>query len=87
MYDAPFSLQRADTFTLHVPSTGQASRVRGQAAVPTFDDARPYWFPELQTPQNMSGVDVPHTGTRIRVVSQDGTSMRIRVTTAGNGAA
>jgi immune inhibitor A len=53
--------------------------------VPTFDDTRSYWFPELQTPINMSGVDVPHTGTRIRVVGQDGTSMRIRVTTATTG--
>jgi immune inhibitor A len=85
VYDAPFSLQRADTFTLHVQGDGRASLVRGQPAVPTFDDTRSYWFPELQTPINQSGVDVPHTGTRIRVVSQDGTSMRIRVTTAATG--
>jgi immune inhibitor A len=86
VYDAPFSLQRADTFTLHVQGDGRASLVRGQPAVPTFDDSRQYFFPELQTPANMSGVDVPDTGTRIKVVRQDGTSMRIRITTAAPGA-
>jgi bacillopeptidase F (M6 metalloprotease family) len=59
--------------TLHV--NGRASFIRGQNAQPVFDDSRPYWFPE--NPQ--TGVKVPDTGTRIRVASVDGTSMRIRV--------
>jgi immune inhibitor A len=73
IYDAPFSLTRARSFTLHV--NGRASLIRGQNPQPVFDDSRPYWFPEI--PQ--TGVKVPDTGTRIRVVSVDGTSMRIRV--------
>jgi immune inhibitor A len=73
IYDAPFSLTRARSFTLHV--NGRASLIRGQYAQPVFDDSRPYWFPEI--PQ--TGVKVPDTGTRIRVASVDGTSMRIRV--------
>ncbi|MGH2477207.1 MAG: immune inhibitor A domain-containing protein [Candidatus Limnocylindrales bacterium] len=73
IYDAPFSLTRARSFTLHV--NGRASFIRGQNAQPVFDDSRPYWFPEI--PQ--TGVKVPETGTRIRVASVDGTSMRIRV--------
>jgi immune inhibitor A len=73
IYDAPFSLTRARSFTLHV--NGRASLIRGQNAQPVFDDSRPYWFPEI--PQ--TGVKVPDTGTRIRVASVDGTSMRIRV--------
>jgi immune inhibitor A len=73
IYDAPFSLTTARSFTLHV--NGRASLIRGQNAQPVFDDSRPYWFREI--PQ--TGVKVPDTGTRIRVASVDGTSMRIRV--------
>ncbi len=76
IYDAPFSLTRARSFTLHV--NGRASFIRGQNAQPVFDDSRPYWFPEI--PQ--TGVKVPDTGTRIRAVSVDGTSMRIRVSSS-----
>ena len=38
MYDAPFGLQKADSFTLHIPATGNASYIRGQAGNPLFDD-------------------------------------------------
>jgi Immune inhibitor A peptidase M6 len=62
--------------TLHV--NGRASLIRGQNAQPVFDDTRPYGFPEI--PQ--TGVKVPDTGTRIRVASIDGTSMRIRVSSS-----
>jgi immune inhibitor A len=72
-YDAPFSLRRADSFTLHLNS--QPQFIRGQAAQPVFDDRRPYWFAEQPT----AGVQVPNAGVRIRVLSRDGTSMRIRV--------
>ena len=41
LYDATFGLQRADSFTLHVNS--QPSYIRGQDAVPVFDDRRSYW--------------------------------------------
>ena len=37
-YDAPFGLEKADSFTLHV--NGKPSLVRGQAAVPAFNDTK-----------------------------------------------
>jgi immune inhibitor A len=73
-YDAPFSLEKADSFTLHMPN-GQPSYIRGQDAVPVFDDRRSYW--NAQQPN--VGVKVPNAGVRIAVQKQDGTSMRIRI--------
>lgn len=73
--DAPFSLQKADSFTLHAQETGRASYIRGQAAQPVFDDRRQYWYPQLPT----VGVKVPNAGVRMRVLSQNGTSMRVRI--------
>ena len=74
-YDAPFSLEKSDSFTLHAQETGQASYIRGQAAVRTFDDRRDYWDPAQPT----VGVKVPRAGVKMTVLSQDGTAMRIRV--------
>ncbi|HEY9378452.1 MAG TPA: immune inhibitor A domain-containing protein, partial [Jiangellaceae bacterium] len=74
MYDAPFSLTRAESFTLHVNS--EPSYIRGQDAVPVFDDRRSYWDPA--TPA--CSVQVPNAGVRIRVLEVDGTSIRIRQT-------
>ncbi|RKQ90987.1 immune inhibitor A [Solirubrobacter pauli] len=74
-YDAPFGLEKSDSFTLHAQETGAASYIRGQAAVPTFDDRKEYWDPALPT----VGVKVPHVGVQIRVTQQSGTSMRVRV--------
>lgn len=74
-YDAPFSKRKADSFTLHV--NGKPSYVRGQAAVPLFDDTRTYWYAE----QPNAGVKLPATGTTIRVVAERDTSMKIRVGT------
>ncbi|HET6530274.1 MAG TPA: immune inhibitor A domain-containing protein [Actinoplanes sp.] len=73
LYDATFTPQKADSFTLHVNS--QPSYIRGQDGVRVFDDSRQYWYPETPT----VGVKVPNTGTRIQVLSHDGTSMRIRI--------
>jgi immune inhibitor A len=73
-YDAPFSLERADSFTLHQPN-GQPSFIRGQDAVPVFDDSRSYWD---STRPNV-GVKVPNAGVRTVVQKQDGTAMRIRI--------
>ncbi|WP_260193301.1 immune inhibitor A [Actinophytocola gossypii] len=72
-YDAPFSLSKAESFTLHV--NGKPSYIRGQAAVPKFDDTRKYWYAE----QPFSGVKLPATGTTIKVQKQQGTSMKIRI--------
>jgi immune inhibitor A len=73
LYDAPFSLLRADSFTLHV--NGNASAIRGLPAQPLFDDTRNY---NIQTAPG-AGVKLPKAGVRIRVTHQDGTSMRIAV--------
>ncbi len=72
-YDAPFSLNKADSFTLHV--NGKPSYVRGQAANPLFDDTKKYWFAE----QPNAGVNLPAVGVTIRVQSASGTSMKIKV--------
>ncbi|MFC4148896.1 immune inhibitor A domain-containing protein [Micromonospora mangrovi] len=72
VYDAPFSLKKADSFTLHINSVPQY--IRGQAAQPVFDDTKQYWFPELPN----HGVKLPATGTKIKVLEQDGTSMKVR---------
>lgn len=73
VYDAPFSLKKAPSFTLHI--NGAPNYIRGQDAQPLFDDSREYLDPALPG----AGVDVPDTNTRIRVVSVNGTSMRIRI--------
>ena len=73
IYDAPFSLKKADSFTLHVNS--QPQYIRGQAAAPLFDDSKQYWYAELPN----HGVKVPNNGVQIRVLQQNGTSMKIRI--------
>ncbi|WP_405060399.1 immune inhibitor A [Kribbella sp. NBC_01505] len=72
-YDAPFGLEKADNVTLHI--NGSASYIRGQDAVPTFNDSKPYWFAE----QPMAGVKVPNNGVNIKVVSRTGTSIKVQV--------
>jgi len=72
-YDAPFSLSKADSFTLSV--NGKPSYIRGKAAVPMFDDTGKFWYAE----QPNAGVKLPATGTTITVKSQAGTSMGIEI--------
>ncbi|MEV4493257.1 immune inhibitor A domain-containing protein [Micromonospora coxensis] len=72
VYDAPFSLKKADSFTLHINS--QPSYIRGQAAQPLFDDTQKYFYDELPN----HGVKLPATGTKIRVLEQNGTSLKVR---------
>ncbi|MFC5264872.1 immune inhibitor A domain-containing protein [Kribbella qitaiheensis] len=72
-YDAPFGLEKADSFNLHV--NGQPSYIRGQDGVSTFNDSKSYWNP-LQ-PQN--GVKVPNNGVNIKVQSRTDTSMKIKI--------
>ncbi len=74
-HDAPFGLQRTDSFGLRI--NGKPSLVRGQAGVATFDDSDPERYYKRELPAN--GVRVAGTGTRIRVLEEDGTSVRIRV--------
>ncbi|MGR6316748.1 immune inhibitor A [Micromonospora soli] len=72
VYDAPFSLTKADSFTLHINS--QPQYIRGQAAQPLFDDTKQYWYPELPN----HGVKLPAAGVKIKVLKQDGTSLKVR---------
>ncbi|WP_089018077.1 immune inhibitor A domain-containing protein [Micromonospora coriariae] len=73
VYDAPFSLKKADSFTLHLNS--QPQYIRGQAAQPLFDDTDQYWYPELPN----HGVKLPATGTKIKVLEQNGINTKIRI--------
>ncbi len=73
VYDAPFSLKKADSFTLHLNS--QPQYIRGQAAQPLFDDTKKYWYEELPN----HGVKLPAVGVKIKVLEQKGTSMKIRI--------
>jgi immune inhibitor A len=72
-YDAPFSLEKSDSFTLHV--NGRASDITGQPAQPLFHDDASYW----NAAQPTASVKVPNTGTSIQVLTQKGTSMGVRV--------
>ena len=73
VYDAPFSLRKADSFTLHF--NGQPSYIRGQAGQPLFDDTKKYFYEELPN----HGVKLPAAGVKIRVVQESGTSAKIRI--------
>ncbi len=79
MYDAPFGLQKADSFTLHNPATGNASYIRGQNGNPLFDDSNPMRY--FKTDQPTAGVKVAGSGTTIRVLDEKGTSVKIRIDT------
>ena len=72
-YDAPFSLEKSDSFTLHV--NGRASDITGQPAQPRFHDDASYW----NAAQPAASVKVPNTGTSIQIINQKGTSMGIKV--------
>jgi immune inhibitor A len=74
VYDAPFGLERNDSMTLHHNSTPMF--IRGQNGQPLFDDTATYWYAELPN----HGVKLPAVGVKIRVLSVNGTSIRIRVT-------
>jgi immune inhibitor A len=73
VYDAVFSKDRADSMTLHV--NGVENRIRGLAGQPLFDDTAKYWFSELPN----HGVKLPALGVKIRVLDENGTSIKIRI--------
>ncbi len=70
-YDAPFGLEKADSFTLHIG--GKASYIRGQAGQPVFDDTQSFWNPALPG----AGVKLPAIGVGLRVVKETGTSVTV----------
>ncbi|WP_425304690.1 immune inhibitor A domain-containing protein [Asanoa ishikariensis] len=73
IYDAPFSLRKADSFTVH--HEGQAMYVRGPEANPLFDDTKNYFDAALPN----HGVKLPAIGVKIRVIEEKGTSVKIKV--------
>ncbi len=72
-YDAPFSLERSDSFSL--PFRGEEYNIRGKEAQPLFDDRRSYWSPL----QPDAGVRVPKVGVGIEVLEQVESGMEIKV--------
>ncbi len=75
-YDAPFSLRKADSFTLHYD--GKASYIRGQDPVPLFDDTRSYWNAALP----YVGVKTPGVGVTLKVAKQADTTMTVKLGTS-----
>ncbi|MEH3034841.1 MAG: immune inhibitor A [Aeromicrobium erythreum] len=72
VWDAPFSTQKSPSMTLH--TNGKPSYVRAQKPQPLFDDTKKYWYPELPN----HGVKLPAAGVKVRVLSEKGTSMKVR---------
>ncbi|MEO6791063.1 MAG: peptidase M6, partial [Ornithinibacter sp.] len=75
-YDSTFGLQQTDGFTLHL--NGVPAKVPSQKAQPVFDDTKTWWTggsaPGRYQP-GWNGVDVPKTGTTVKVVSQNKNAM------------
>jgi immune inhibitor A len=88
-YDSTFGLERTDAITLH--NSGLTGTIASKPAVPVFDDTKTWWVDEDEhavTGEHAGryqpgwyGVDVPKTGTTIRVVgtSKQGNSMSVLV--------
>ena len=73
VFDAPFSLQNAASFTLH--DLGVPHNIKGQRANPRFDDSTRYFRPEIP----LTGVLVPNAGVTLTVTKQAGTSMTVEL--------
>jgi immune inhibitor A len=81
-YDSTFGLEKTDRITLHDPESGAAGTYGGLAAVPTFDDSKDYYVAAGEHPEanGWASVQVPNTGTKIRVVSTtQGGFMQVQV--------
>ena len=72
-YDSTFSRQRTDRIVLHDPDTGTAKAYGLLPAVPWFDDRRDWYVEAGSAPDadGWTGVDVPKTGTTIRIMAQN----------------
>jgi immune inhibitor A len=80
-YDSTFGLQKTDKITLNFNSV--PTMYGGLPGNPLFDDMQDYWVAPNPAIGNFgwAGVQVPKTGTRIRVVntSAQGTFMQVHV--------
>ena len=89
-YDSTFGLEATDAITVHKNSV--ATTISSQAAVPMFDDTNTWWFNndgDGATGDHLGryqpgwyGVDVPKTGTTIRVVSSSKQGNQLNVVVA-----
>ena len=88
-YDSTFSLEKVDTVTVH--RNGEALTIEGGPGVSTFDDTQTWWYdsdehgttgshPGRYQP-GWSSVDVPKTGTVVKIVRQapEGGSLVVKV--------
>ena len=85
-YDSTFGLERTDAITLHLNSA--PTTIASKPAVPVFDDTKSWWSAgdghsaasHGRYQVGWTGVDVPKTGTVIRVKSVSGAgSMQVQV--------
>jgi immune inhibitor A len=72
-YDAPFGLRPTDALTLHV--NGKSSNIPSQKGNPEFDDTQSYYDKHIP----LRGPILPGLGVQMTVLSQNGTSMLVRV--------
>lgn len=75
-YDSTFGLQKTDGMTLHLD--GVPTKVPSQKAQPVFDDTKSWWTGGSAAGRyqpGWNGVDVPKTGTTIKVVSENKNGM------------
>ncbi|MEQ6901661.1 immune inhibitor A domain-containing protein [Nocardioides sp. YIM 152588] len=71
-YDSTFGLERTEAYTLH--QDGVPTRIPSQPAQKVFDDTESWWTGGSEPGRiqpGWIGVDVPKTGTTVKVVSQD----------------
>jgi len=81
-FDSTFGLEKTDKVCLYQNSQGP-SCIGGLKAVPVFNDNKSYWVAPDASIGNLgwSSVQVPHTGTKIRVIgtSNHGNFMQVAV--------
>ena len=72
-FDSTFTLDKTDAITLHANSVAQT--IPSRAGVSTFDDRMDWWIAPGEQPgaNGWSGVNVPATGTTMRITSVSST--------------
>ncbi len=78
-FDSTFSLDRTDQITLHANSVAQT--IPSRAGVSKFDDRMDWWVApgEQRGANGWSGVNVPRTGTTMKIMSMGGGFMLVNV--------
>jgi len=80
-YDSTFGFEKTDAYTLHKNSQGAS--LGGLPAVSVFDDTKDWYVEAGSAPDadGWSGVNVPNTGTKLRIVTfnAQGNFMQVNV--------